>query len=165
MKKQVFNIYKFWIGPAFIILLLIASCSNDENIVVFTEQEVVRLLSNDSSKSWVRKIITLDGQTPEISECELLIQTKYFSSNTEQVYIIESIDDYCDGITERLDSGSWEALAESSISDRIDRIAYYSGDGGTTIKYIKEITSLYLTIEEEKDGSIVQETFESTLPD
>lgn len=165
MKMQVFNIYKFWLGPAFIILLLIASCSNDENIVVFTEQEVVRLLSNDSSKSWIRKILTLDGQTPEISECELLIQTKYFSSNTEQIYIIESVDDYCDGITERLDSGSWEALEESNISDRIDRIAYYSADGGTSIKNIKEITSLFLTTEEEKDGTIIQETFEPLIPD
>jgi hypothetical protein len=165
MKRQLLHIYKFWIGPAFIILLLFASCGEDENLVVFTEPEIVRLLSNDSSKSWIRKTITVDGQTPEISECELIIETKYYSSNTEQIYIVESIDDFCGGISEQLDSGSWDALEESNISDRIDRIAYYSGDGGTTIKYIKEITSLYLTIEEDKDGSMVQETFESSLPD
>jgi hypothetical protein len=164
MKRQIINIYKFRIGPLLIVLLLNASCGNDENIVVFTEPEVVRMLSNDSSKSWIRKMITVDGQTPEISECELLIQTKYFSSNTEQVYIIESIDDFCGGITEQLDSGSWEALEESGLSDRIDRIAYYSGQGGTTIKNIKEITSLYLTTEEENDGTIIQETFESSQP-
>jgi hypothetical protein len=165
MKMQVFNIYKFWVGSLFVLLLFIASCSNDENIVVFTEQEVVRLLSNDSSKSWMRKIITLDGQTPEISECELLIQTKYFSSNTGQIYIIESVDDYCDEIAERLDSGSWEALEESNISERINRIAYYSADGGTTIKNLKEITSLFLTLEEENDGAIIRETFEPLIPD
>ena len=165
MKRQIFNIYKFWNGPAFIVLLLIASCGNDENLVVFTEPEVVRLLSNDSSKSWTRKIITVDGQTPEISECELSIETTYYSSNTEQIYIVESINEFCGGITEQLDSGSWEALAESSLSDRIDRIAYNSGDGVKTIKKILEITSIYLTTEEEKDGAIIQETFESSLPD
>ncbi len=164
MKRQVINISKFWIGPAFIVFLLFASCGNDENIVVFTEPEVVRLLSNDSSKSWIRKIITENGQTPEISDCELLIQTKYISSSTEQIYIVESISDFCNGITEQLDSGSWEALEESSLSERIDRIAYYSADAGTTIKNIQEITSLFLTTEEEKDGTIIQETFEPLLP-
>ncbi len=165
MIKQIFNINRYWVGLFFFVSLLFTSCGNDENIVLFTEPEVVRLLSNDSSKSWIRKIITEDGQTPEISDCELLIQTKYISSNTEKTYIIESIEEFCDGITERLDSGSWEALEESSISDRIDRIAYYSADGGTTIKNIKEITSLFLTTEVEENGILIQETFEPLLPD
>lgn len=164
MKKPVFYLHTFWLSPAFIFLLLITSCGNDENIVVFTEPEVVRLLSNDSSKTWIRKIVIENGQTPEIPECDLMTQTRYISSNSEQIYIIESIDDFCDGITEQLDSGSWEVLEESNLSERIDRIAYYSGDGGTTIKNIQEITSLYLRTEEEKDGTITEETFESSQP-
>ena len=136
MKMRIVNIARFWIKAFSIVLFLFTSCGEDENLVVFTESEVVRLLSNDSSKTWIRKVLTIDGQTPEISECELLIETKYFSSNAEQIYIIESIDDYCGGTSERLDSGSWEALEESNISDRIDRIAYHSGEGETRIKKI-----------------------------
>ena len=79
------------------------------------------------------------------------------------IYIIESIDDYCGGISERLDSGSWEALEESNISDRIDRIAYHSGGGKTTIKKILEITSLFLTTEADSAGLVIQETFEPAL--
>lgn len=163
MKMRILNLFKFWIKTVYFFLFLFASCADDENIVVFTESEVVRLLSNDSSKSWIRKGITIDGQSPEISECELLIETKYFSSNTDQIYIIESIDNYCGGTTERLDSGSWDALVESNISDRIDRIAYYSGNGETKIKKILEITSIFLTTEVDSLGLVVQESFESTL--
>ena len=163
MKMRIVNITTFWIKPFFIVLFLFTSCGEDENLVVFTESEVVRLLSNDSSKTWIRKVLTIDGQTPEISECELLIETKYFSSNTERTYIIESIDDYCGGTSERLDSGSWEALEESNISDRIDRIAYHSGDGETKIKKILEITSLFLTTEADSVGLVIQETFEPDL--
>lgn len=152
-------------GPFSLILALFVSCGDDENIVVFTESEVVRLLSSDSSKTWSRKDVVVDGQSPEIEECELLIEISYFSSNTEQIYIVESIDDFCGGVSEQLDSGSWEALEESNISDRIDRIAYYSGDGETTIKRIQEITSLFLTTEEDSDGSVIRETFVSEIPD
>jgi hypothetical protein len=163
MKMRILNIFKFWIKPVYFFLFLFTSCGDGENIVVFTESEVVRLLSNDSSKSWVRKAITIDGQSPEISECELLIETKYFSSNTNQIYFIESTDEYCGGTSVRLDSGSWEALVESNISDRIDRIAYYSGNGDTKIKKILEITSIHLTTEADSLGLVIQETFESTL--
>ena len=163
MKMRIINLFKFWIKLTYFFLFLFASCGEDENVVVFTESEVVQLLSNDSSKSWVRKAITIDGQSPEISECDLLIETRYFSSNADQIYIIESIDDYCGGTSERLDSGSWEALVESNISDRIDRIAYYSGNGETRIKKILEITSVYLTTEADSLGQVLQEAFESTL--
>jgi hypothetical protein len=164
MKKRVFDIFKFWIKFVYIFLFLFASCSNDENIIVFTEPEVVRLLTNDSSKSWTRTAISIDGQIPEISDCELLIETKYFSSGTDQIYIVESIDDYCGGSSVRLDSGSWEALEESNISDRINRIAYYSGNGETKIKMILEITSLYLTTEVDSMDLVVREAFQSASP-
>jgi hypothetical protein len=144
--------------------MLFVSCSDKENIVVFTSSEVIRLLSNDSNKFWERKQVIINGQPSEVSECELFTNTEYISRNDSLIYITTSMAEFCNGNPEILDSGFWDVLEESTISDRIDRIAYYSVDGDTTIKKMQEITSMLLVTENNTGSSVIQETFESTLP-
>jgi hypothetical protein len=145
-------------------MILSGSCGSDENIVVFTDSEVIRLLSNDSTKTWERKIVLIDGQSAGYSECDLFTNIKYYSGNDSLIYSIGSQPDFCGGMKELLDSGYWEVLEESNQSNRIDRIAYYSINGDTTVKKIMEITAIFLTTENDIDNEVVRETYESRLP-
>lgn len=154
---------KILTGILYVCAGLLISCSDKENEVFFNDNEVIRLLSNDSSKSWIRKSLIIDGQTSDLSECDLSHLTTFYSNSSGQTYIIETIPEFCGGNPVRLDSGSWEVLEESSISDRIDRIVYNSSDGGSSVKYIQQITSLFLNTEEDLSGSVVQESFESEM--
>jgi len=164
MNKQVFDNLKTGIIMLFILIFLLGSCSDRENIVVFTNSEAIRLLSNDSSKTWERRNVVIDGQTTDMSECELFSNTIYVSRNDSLIYLTKTLSDYCDGHSDLLDSGLWDVLEESTISDRIDRIAYYSFSGDTTIKNIRELTAIILTTEDDSGSSVLQETFESRLP-
>jgi hypothetical protein len=162
MKRLLSDKLKSYLIIIPVLFFLLVSCGDKENIVVFTYSEVVRLLSNDSTKSWERKTLVIDGQSPEMSECDLYTSTEYISRNDSLIYITESIPDFCSGEIELLDSGYWDVLEESIISDRIDRIAYYSVDGDTTYKNIREITSIFLSLEHELNNSRIQESFEAS---
>jgi len=146
-------------------LLLLCSCSDEEKIVIFNRAEVIRLLSNDSSKSWERRMMVIDGQPSDISECDLFTTTRYLSIKDSLLYITSTQSSYCNGNPVLLDSGFWDVLEEGINSDRIDRIAYYSVSGDTTIKQVSEITAIFLTTENNVSGTVIREIFESSLPD
>ena len=164
MNKREHDIVRSGLIAFILFAMLFVSCSDEENIVVFTSSEVIRLLSNDSSKFWERKQVIINGKPSEVSECELFTNTEYIRRNDSLIYITTSMAEFCNGNSEILDSGFWDVLEESTISDRIDRIAYYSVDGDTTIKKMREITSMLLVTENDTGSSVIQETFESTLP-
>jgi hypothetical protein len=165
MKRLVTDILKSYLMVFLLFFLFVGACGDKENIVVFTYSEVIRLLSNDSSKSWDRKAMTIDGQAQETNECDLYSNTIYIHRNDSLIYIITSQSEFCGGEEVVLDSGYWDVIEESVISDRIDRIAYYSLDGDTTYKDLKEITSVFLTLESDIDDATVQESFESSISD
>lgn len=156
---------KYGMLVIFLNVLLLCSCGNEENIVVFTRSEVIRLLSNDSTKSWERKRILSDGEPGSLSDCDLFTSTQYISEMDNLIFISRTDPDYCGGSSMKLDSGSWDVLEESLISDRIDRIAYYSVNGDTTVKEIRDISALNLTTEYLSNGTSIRETYESGLPD
>ena len=106
-----------------------------------------------------------DGQPGNMTDCDLNTHTQFISKNDSLIYIIKSQKDFCDGSSTQLDSGLWDVLEESIISDRIDRIGYYSYDGDTIVKDIREITALFLTTEYNSGGILMQESFQSGLPD
>lgn len=156
-----------WILVAVIALLLMTytgSCGNDENIVILKKPEVIRLLSNDSSKTWNRVSLKFNDQDPGLTDCEIFINTRYISGSKGLVYISSTEEEFCGRSAEILDSGSWEVFQESSINERIDRIGYYSASGDTTYKMINEITALLLTVENDQDVDVVTEIYQSGLP-
>jgi hypothetical protein len=164
MKQHVKYDLKSYLIFLPILIFILGACGDKENIVVFTYSEAIRLLSNDSAKSWERKTMFIDGQSQEMPECDLYTNTEYISRNDSLIFITTSIPDFCSGNSEILDSGYWDVLEESIISDRIDRVAYYSVDGDTTYKKVLEITSLFLTLESDAGNSTIQESFEYTIP-
>lgn len=148
-----------------LIFFLLLACGDKENIVVFNRSEVIRLLSSDTSKSWTRLDVTIDGIPNNYTECEMFTNTQYISRKDSLIYIISAQPEYCDGNSEIIESGLWDLFEESNISDRIDRIAYYSFEGDTIVKEMLEITSLYLSTKDDNTGVSIVETFESKLTD
>lgn len=144
---------------------VLVSCGDKENVVIFTQAEVIRLLSGDSVKAWLRMDVTIDGTPNNLSECDLFTSTRYISRNDSLIYMVESLADFCDGTSAALDSGYCKLYEESVISDRIDRIAYFSVRGDSTGKQLIEITSLYLILQENKESSVYTESFEYSFPD
>jgi hypothetical protein len=145
--------------------LLAGACGEEEKMVVFNRSEVIRLLCNDSTKSWERKAVSIDGQPADISECDLFAHMTLTTQNDSLKYLVKSQTAYCNNNTELLDSGLWEVLEESIVSDAIDRIVFYSVEGDTIIKSIGEVTSIYFTTKENSGGSVIQESFETALAD
>lgn len=145
---------------AFIFVLLLLSCSDSENIVTFNRDEVIRLLSNDSSKTWLRKNYSENDQQIELEECSLKTETIYKHRNDSMIYTISTIDQFCDTVI-LLDSGLWDVAEDGSFTGRIDKIIYYSGED-TLAKEILEITSLFLRLQRSKGETSYEEFFETT---
>jgi hypothetical protein len=145
------------LGIAF--TLIFFSCSDSENEVIFDRSEVIRLLSIDSSKLWIRNYLFENGQSAEIEECSLKTIINYKIRRDSLIYTISTSDQYCNTI-ELLDSGLWDVLEDGSFTGRIDKIVYYSGED-STVKKILEITSLRLGLEGFKEDSQYEEIFES----
>lgn len=139
--------------------LIFISCSDDENVVTFNKSEVIRLLSNDTSKLWTRNHLFENGQSVEIEECSLKTIINYKIRSDSLIYTISTSDQYCNTI-ELLDSGLWDVQEDGSFTGRIDKIVYYSGED-STVKNILEITSLILRLESFKEDSQYEEIFES----
>ena len=149
----------FFLVLGFTFGLLFYSCSDEENMVVFNRSEVIRLLSNDSTKLWTRNHLFENGQLVEMEECSLRTTTSYKVRSDSMIYAISTSDQYCNTL-DLLDSGLWDVLEDGSSTGRIDKIVYYSGED-TTVKKILEITSLILRLESIQGDLQYEEIFES----
>ena len=58
-------------------IISIVSCDSDEKPIIFTAEEIQRLISGDSSKIWIRTGKIVQGQSADLSNCELYLTTEF----------------------------------------------------------------------------------------
>ncbi len=140
-------------------------CSDDDKIVPFTEDEVIRLLSGDTTKSWLRVSFQLNGSDQGSDDCDLhTVTTFYIGSLDSLKYTVVSNPDYCQSQTDTLESGNWRILGREENKDIADKIEFIF-EGDTLQQRIEQITSLYLILRGSENDLLFQSDYEAILPE
>lgn len=144
---------------------ILIQCAKDEKIVPFTESEVIRLLSGDTTKSWLRISFKLNGADEDLNDCDLhTITTFYLDTSDSLKYTIVSNPVYCQSEADTLELGDWRIMGQEenqNIADRIELI--FNGD---TLQYqIDQVTSLYFNLSRSENDLLYQSGFEAILSD
>lgn len=148
-----------------IISLLHYHCAEEEKIVIFSESEVIRLLSGDSTKSWIRIAIKTNGQDQELTECDLRNVTKFYIGDLDSLkYSISKNPFDCEGDTLIINEGIWRIISAEDDIDMAEKIEFIS-KGDSLVKNINEITSLFLKLDWVENESLIEESFMVNLPE
>ncbi len=145
--------------PLLIITLFYYYCAEEEKTIVFSESEVIRLLSGDTTKSWIRFSKKINGQDQELSECDLHVVTKFYIGDLDSLkYSIGKYPSDCGGDNTIIDEGIWQIISAESDIDNA-RIIEFISKGDTLTKNIDEITSLLLRLDWVENESQIEESF------
>lgn len=155
----------FLVFLSFLLILNLSYCTEDVKTVEFTINEVERLLSGDTTKSWLRVAYVVDGQPPISDPCQLqTISTFYLDDSDTARYIIFSNPVICGSQSDTLETGYWSIIGKpgnTSIAGSIELVQ----QGDTVIRGISEITSLYLKLSGSIDESTLEVSYEAIIPD
>lgn len=131
----------------------------------FTINEAERLLSGDTTKSWLRVSYVLDGQPGITDPCQLqTISTFYLDDSDTTRFVIASNPVVCASLSDTLETGYWRITGKPgniSIADSIEFVQH----GDTVMRKIAEITSLYMTLTGSMDGSKLEESYQAIIPE
>jgi hypothetical protein len=140
-------------------------CTEDVKVVEFTNTEVIRLLSGDSTKSWLRVSYKLDGHDHSLGECDLqAISTFYLDDFDSLKYVIRLNPVVCQSISDTLESGYWQIIGKFGKPDIAEKIEFVQ-NSDTISRDIVQISSLYLTLSGSEGESILETSFEAVIPD
>jgi hypothetical protein len=157
----------FLIG-IFIILILgsvMMNCAEEERMVPFTESEVIRLLSGDTTKSWLRIAFELNGADQGMDDCNLYTITTFFITSSDSLkYTIVSSPDYCQSQTDTLEIGDWRILSSGDNQDVADGIEFIF-EGDTVEQTIDRVTSIYLNLSRSANELFFQSRYQAILPE
>lgn len=155
----------FLVFLSFLLIMNLSYCTEDVKTVEFTINEVERLLSGDTTKSWLRVAYIVDGQPPFTDPCQLqTISTFYLDDTDTTRYIILSNPTVCGSLSDTLETGYWRIIgnpANTSIADGIEFVQ----QGDTVMRHIAEITSLFMTLSGTIDESTLEVSYEAIIPD
>jgi len=145
--------------------LALTQCSKDEKIVPFTDSEVIRLLSGDTTKSWLRISFQLNGADQDLDDCNLYTVTTFYLGTSDSLkYTVVTAPDYCLSQADTLESGDWSILGQEQSQNIADKIQLISE--GDTIQYqIDQITSLYLNLSRTAEDLLYHSRFEAIMPE
>jgi hypothetical protein len=141
----------------------LSSCTEDNGFVGFTGDEFYRLLSNDSTKIWKKRIEKINGNTLDSDECHDLTLLEFGEvDNISQIRYFEiKLDpESCEGDSSILRSGTWMLSINSEDPMPTDTIQFITGPD-TTMKWIIEISAMNLTLESVQDGDELTESYTS----
>ena len=143
-------------------LIIISGCTGGERFIDFNTTELVRLLSGDSVKHWVRTRYSVDGEVQSLSECELSqITTFVFYKNTPASleYMIETDSVLCNHPASVIETG--DCLISDYINSKVslDSLSFISG-GDTATFGINSITSKFFKISGYKNNNRIESDFE-----
>jgi hypothetical protein len=137
------------------------SCAEEEKIIVFTESELIRLLSGDTTKSWNRIAFFMDGQASSLEDCDLNTVTTFYVDDTDSLkYLIRSNPVLCNGDADTLETGYWRIIEKENNDDLRDKIEFVVNED-TTLKIISRVTSRFLNLDQLGD----EEVFEAIIPE
>jgi hypothetical protein len=136
-------------------------CSNQDHYVDFTEPELIRLISGDSVKSWVRVNMVKDGKEQNSDEC--LLRQKYIFNrigNTGNVldFEIHSDSAICNSPETIIESGSCNILNYKTGPGVNDSISYVAGIDTTKMAIIS-ISSVNMSLRGKIKGSLIESDF------
>lgn len=140
--------------------LVLVSCGEKEQIVIFNSTEVSRLLSGDSVKAWVRIGVDEEG----LSDCTLHQVTRFEKSNDSLKYTINLNPNFCNGDTSLKQSGYWQVYSPDIIPDNANRIRFIN-NGDTLIKTIVQITSVNLELSYLNNQKKIVESYDYYPPE
>ena len=156
-----------WLGISLLVLIgsLASNCSEDEKMVPFTESEVIRLLSGDTTKSWLRVSFQLNGADQGLDDCDLhTIMTFYIGTSDSLKYSIVSNPAYCQAEVDTLEMGYWRVLGSGENEDITNQIEFIF-EGDTLQQQIEQITSLYLNLSQSENELLFQSGYEAVIPE
>lgn len=141
-----------------LLLILFLSCSKDEKVIVFTRDEVIKLLTADTSKTWSRYSYRINGSDAEVNECVLRQQVTFFYQPDSLYFLILPSADICDPGSYEI-RGRWDVLEDPQINDRYNQVQYVISND-TLVKQIGEISSLYLDVSFSEAEDVFTEKFQ-----
>jgi len=144
---------------------LISNCTEDEKMIPFTESEVIRLLSGDTTKSWTRVSFQLNGADQGLNDCDLkTITTFYIGASDSLKYTIVSDPVYCQTQGDTLEVGYWRILGSAEDEEIAKQIEFII-EGDTLQQQIEQITSLYLNLSQSENELFFQSSYEALIPE
>ncbi len=164
IHRKIFSVPSFFIKMKLILLsvfmLILAGCQEDDIPLGFYDYQVVRLLTNDSSKTWMRTQYIENGQNQPISTCaDSLYLYFLIAENTrnDSVDAFEIIPKVSCTTSDTLLLGRFAAASADNIF--IDQLLY--ADGPIDFMQVENITSRFLKLTYERDGAGISASFEA----
>jgi hypothetical protein len=153
---------KIFILIIFIMLITYTACYKNEHFVDFTSDELTRLISGDSVKSWIRVRLSDNGTDASSDPCSINLIYSYSSASNDQSnlgYEILKNPSVCNGIDTLIESGGWyiiEGITSSNLRDSLVMI-----NNGDTLRFgISSINSTDMKLISGENGGMVEEEFE-----
>ena len=152
-------------GSSFLLILtltLISSCYKHDHIVVFTSDEITRLISGDTTKSWETVKSVINGTENNGDPCAINTIRKFSFSKQDQtthLYEIYKNPGVCNGIDTLVETGEWYVIQGSPSVGIPDTLAVVL-DGDTLRSSIREITSIKLRLSGSVNNSQIEEDLE-----
>jgi hypothetical protein len=144
------------------ILIILSGCIKEDRFIDFSEAEIMRLISGDSTKQWVRTRQVIDGKEQNNDECILKHKLTfiYLSQSPDKIeYQIHRDPDICHLPDSIIESGSCHISDLKPGPNVKDTISFIVGQD-TTRYGINFITSLFLNIKCKKNGVITESDYE-----
>ncbi len=108
-----------------VVVLTIASCGDEENTISFTAEQTSRLLSNDSTKSWLLINREIDGVLSTLEMCEAE-NSLAFGMATGDALNTLLFEDECDPIP--IYDGFWQVLNQRALATSDTLIYLFNPD-------------------------------------
>jgi hypothetical protein len=134
-------------------------------MVPFTKPEVIRLLSGDTTKSWLRVSFKMNGEDQGLNECDLHNITNFYIDASDSLkYRIVSNPADCQWQIDTLEAGYWRILGRDDNNEIAEKIEFVF-EGDTTQHQIKQVTSLYLILNRSKEDLFFETAYETVIPE
>jgi hypothetical protein len=144
---------------------MLSDCSEEVKTVEFTRAEVERLLSGDTTKSWLRVAYNVDGQAGLTEPCDLQTISTYFLDESDSArFVILSNPVVCGSVSDTLATGYWQIIGREENQNIADKLELVQ-QGDTVWRNIKQITSLYMTLTGSINESTLEVSYEAIIPD
>lgn len=144
------------------LFLCLTGCEIESGFTGFRADEYKRLLTGNSSKIWAKAEILENGTIAAADPCNdlTLLEFRYIDDNPSNRYFEVKKDPVlCDGDTSMVNEGNWNLATNSDEKLKSDAILFITG-ADTTWRWIKEITSLRLSLKSERDGIEIIENYQ-----
>ena len=149
-----------------ILFPLIQGCMKEEAAIDFSAEELTRLISGDSTKTWVRVRQAIDGTDSDLDPCDLKLLYQFSvigTSGSDKTYNILRNTEVCSNQDSLVSGDPWELTDEKSGTAIKDSLQLISGQD--TSRYgIYFITSMSMKLTKRTGEKVIENDFEIYNP-